>query len=359
MSQEKAAGAKLRMSIRLRKNRRGAVVTLGFLTIYVAGFGVILAQIWGGDPARSYDDRIVASLVNVVFFALWTPVLLLMWRTSVGGRDVVTIQNGSLALRREVLGLGFTRSYRLAYIQRLRFQPEIQYPESRVAFDYGSRTIGFGAGLGEDESRRLMAAIENGRASAALDQDARVVPAPMATFSAPAGAALPLELRLPPPRPVHLRGDKNFVGFFAAASFITLASLSLMLLVWNQNQEDLHHSQDATFGVLFMGSIFLLFWCALGDWLFKSWRLARFGATAVGRITDKRIGQGKMAHFKLGYTFLVSGNSWDSQAEQSVAPRYYDRVEIGDEAIILYDPARPERNIPYDSCVFKAGKRAG
>ena len=94
-----STGSKLRLSIPL--HRRHAVLMRGFLTLWVAVFAAIEIKIWTGDPARRNNDPVAASLGVLIFFVLCVPLLLFLWRVAVGGRDVVTIENDHLALRRE------------------------------------------------------------------------------------------------------------------------------------------------------------------------------------------------------------------------------------------------------------------
>ena len=91
------------------------------------------------------------------FAALWLLRLL-------GGHDIVVATTDRLEVRKEVFRLGIARQYLGAEIRDVRVQPESGsgkgHRESRIAFDYGAKTIGFGDGLDEAEANQLISLIK-------------------------------------------------------------------------------------------------------------------------------------------------------------------------------------------------------
>lgn len=91
---------------------------------------------------------------------------------ALAGRQVIVASSDTLTCRTEIFGLGFGKSYLPHEIRNLRFQPARAAGRgrlpSRIAFDYGSRTIGFGAGLQEGEAMELINRIRQRCGIAAL-----------------------------------------------------------------------------------------------------------------------------------------------------------------------------------------------
>jgi hypothetical protein len=99
------------------------------------------------------------------FFATAT----LLWQLA--GREVITIDTGSLSYRAEVLGLGRTRSFRASDVKNLRsteyaslpfnsqrgwYPPVFGPGTGPVAFDYGARTFRIAPSLDEAEASLLV-----------------------------------------------------------------------------------------------------------------------------------------------------------------------------------------------------------
>jgi hypothetical protein len=87
-------------------------------------------------------------------FAIY--ILLLM----IGGTDVVLADTQSLIIRREVFGVGQGKEYLLSEIRNLRFQSAAGKQGSKIAFDYGAKTISFGDGVEGGEANQLIALIQ-------------------------------------------------------------------------------------------------------------------------------------------------------------------------------------------------------
>lgn len=76
-----------------------------------------------------------------------------------GGRQVIRIDGRTLTIRREVFGIGRSRSYDLGGIRELRASSEGLEDGSSVAFDHEGRRRRFGAFLPEAEAEHLVGAI--------------------------------------------------------------------------------------------------------------------------------------------------------------------------------------------------------
>jgi hypothetical protein len=85
-----------------------------------------------------------------------------------GGRDVVTVGGDTLTIRKQIFGIGLVNAYSIPQARGLRFQPEMgagkRHQDSRIAFDYGAKTITFGDAVDEAEAMQLITLIkERGR----------------------------------------------------------------------------------------------------------------------------------------------------------------------------------------------------
>jgi hypothetical protein len=100
------------------------------------------------------------------WLGLWTCCGLLFayhWLWMVAGREIVTLREGALEVRRDILGVGFSREFAGAQITRPCYIPEIgsswrlaaKRPSS-LMFQYGKRTVEFARGLDEFEAAHMM-----------------------------------------------------------------------------------------------------------------------------------------------------------------------------------------------------------
>jgi hypothetical protein len=80
-----------------------------------------------------------------------------------GGCEVVLANSERLSCTTEIFGLGFAKSYLVREMRDLRFQPASGVGKglraSRIAFDYGAKTIPFGADIEEAEATELISRI--------------------------------------------------------------------------------------------------------------------------------------------------------------------------------------------------------
>ena len=83
---------------------------------------------------------------------------------AIGGREIILFNSETATCRTQVFGFGLTRSYRISEMRNLRFQPDASSGKtripSRIAFDYGDRVFGFGAGIDESEAFEVINRIQ-------------------------------------------------------------------------------------------------------------------------------------------------------------------------------------------------------
>jgi hypothetical protein len=353
-------GPDLRISIRLGRGREYTLFLLCVLAFCIAAYVALWLKVLVGYSAGR-EGMAWVGLIAIPMIAI--PGFVLHWRQYAGGRDILTVSDGTLSLRREAFGIGFTSELELSGVQYLRFQPAIENPQSRIAFNYGPQVISFGAGLSEGEAENLIATIERHVGVLASDAHARPVSPCEIAAGRPAAlnpltlseAAIPRELRQPPPRRIRIRPGRNDIYVFAFCAVLILAILSMF--VWGLSEVSLSGTNvwDAVIIASIVFSIFAIVLFRIGASLFQQWRLTGSGATTVGRVTGKRWIEGEnRGYARLRYAFALPGQPSGFEAEQLVKLSYYDRVEVGDEIVILYDPVRPERNFPYEDCPFEA-----
>ena len=116
-------------------------------------------------------------LFLVAWLIMWTlggllVIAALFW--SLFGMERVAVTGGSITIRREVVGIGFSREYDLGHATNLRVAPDsfnMFDPRAGlrfwgvgggpIAFDYGSSTVRFANGLDEAEASRIVARISS------------------------------------------------------------------------------------------------------------------------------------------------------------------------------------------------------
>ena len=147
---------------------RGLSVIL-FLALFVFTWGAGLAKSIRTLIHRGLSEEFawaqVLGLLGVLFLTALVAVVL-AWH--VVGREVVEVVAGELVLAFEVLGLRHSKKYSVSNISALRsvavppwgFRAGSRSPigssAGAVAFDYGARTIRFGASLDEAEAKLLV-----------------------------------------------------------------------------------------------------------------------------------------------------------------------------------------------------------
>ena len=142
-----------------------AIPFLGFWLVGWAFGEVMVARqlLLGAGPASAF---------LLVWLSLWTlggafAMTALAW--SVAGREVVSVASRTFSVRREVLGIGRTWEYDADRVHNLRVSTggldafsgsggfrAWGLSGGPVAFDYGARTVRFGAGVDEAEAASVI-----------------------------------------------------------------------------------------------------------------------------------------------------------------------------------------------------------
>lgn len=82
---------------------------------------------------------------------------------AMGGREVILANSETVAIRTEIFRLGLAKSYLVREMRNLRFQAAAGAGKgriaSRIAFDYGAKTVTFGADIDEPEAIELIGRI--------------------------------------------------------------------------------------------------------------------------------------------------------------------------------------------------------
>jgi hypothetical protein len=83
-------------------------------------------------------------------------------------------------------------------------------------------------------------------------------------------------------------------------------------------------------------------------------RLVKHGQVATGVITSRRITRGRGTNYTLMYAFpAVDGSAYSGECGVNRAD--YERTPDGTNLLIIYNPARPRRNLAYRFSDFIAG----
>jgi hypothetical protein len=156
-------GSAYRVLIPARRN----VFLLLFLGLWLTGWAVGFTSAWYSILREGPSPFMVVWLggwsiggMFVAYTWLWTAV----------GREIVSIAEGALKIKRDVLGLGPTREYDLSRVQNLRVSAGTPDPfgwsastrswgmpqAGVVAFDYGAKTFRFGGSIDEAEGTQIV-----------------------------------------------------------------------------------------------------------------------------------------------------------------------------------------------------------
>jgi hypothetical protein len=145
-----------------------------FLPVWLIGWAV--GEVSVGRELLDFEQaRGEPILFMVVWLIFWTIggvfcFALFLW--SLFGVENVAVGGSTVSIRREVLGVGYAREYEMTHARNLRVSnaPMNMFDlraglsfwglgGGLIAFDYGSSTVRFGAGLEEAESARVVARI--------------------------------------------------------------------------------------------------------------------------------------------------------------------------------------------------------
>lgn len=160
---------------------RKRIFLIVFLSIWLAGFAFMGCGIFGISLANSQGsimDFFIGDADTLFGIPFWTVIsgvffLILLWQ--VRGHEVVTINKEGINLRKEVFSkVGWSNYYSREYMKDFRIAPYIPalfgwgrslhhygLAGGFLAFDYGAKTIHFGAGVDEAEAKQIYQEIIN------------------------------------------------------------------------------------------------------------------------------------------------------------------------------------------------------
>ncbi len=119
------------------------------------------------------------SLFMIAWLGGWTigggyAIYILFWQLA--GNEIIEVSNSGITTSRSILGFGlFPKEYSSEYIKALRISASVNANDvfgwsraSRfygigggiIAFDYGAKTVNFGAGIDEAEAKQILAEIQ-------------------------------------------------------------------------------------------------------------------------------------------------------------------------------------------------------
>lgn len=144
-----------------------------FLAFWLCGWAV--AEVMVANQFMKGDSPPEGELFMLAWFGVWTiggVVAIYAWLWQLIGKEIVTVHGQTFITRRDIGGLGFDKEYSLVQMRDLRMRFVAASPLELsssfqlwgigggvIAFDYGGRTIRFGAGLDDAEARQVVAAI--------------------------------------------------------------------------------------------------------------------------------------------------------------------------------------------------------
>jgi hypothetical protein len=162
----------LRMTLSIPSQKNWFVIV--FLGFWLCGWlaGEIMV------PLTFFDKESLGpeALFTVAWLAMWTvggafAIYTFAW--SVAGKEIVSIDQSRLSVKRDVLGFGRLKEYALDHVANIRvasapanmfdFKSAHQFwgtGGGQIAFDYGSGTIRLGSGVEEGEANSIVARLK-------------------------------------------------------------------------------------------------------------------------------------------------------------------------------------------------------
>jgi hypothetical protein len=148
---------------------RRHLLALLFLGVWLVGWLVgemtVISQVFSGRAAGPE----VILLLWLIFWTSGGALAASVWLWMLVGKERVLVGASTLHVKRDVLGLGWTRSCELYKVRNLRVAPQPGGPRDMgvalrlsglaggmIAFEYGRKTIRFGAGLDEAEAHMIV-----------------------------------------------------------------------------------------------------------------------------------------------------------------------------------------------------------
>ncbi len=171
----------IRFDVPARRNWLALVFNCAWLGGWAYGELTMLDGLRRGDSPAPFAIAWLVGWTAVGAFALWT----IAW--GLAGREVITVAGRTLSVRREALGIGFTRRYDAVQVRNLRVSPSaaadssVEGPDvppwrgprreeatharaggggaGPIAFDYAGRTVHLGSGAEGSEAELIVATL--------------------------------------------------------------------------------------------------------------------------------------------------------------------------------------------------------
>ncbi len=148
---------------------RRHLLALLFLGVWLVGWLVgemtVIAHVFSG---RATGPEAIL-LLWLIFWTSGGVLAASVWLWMLVGKERVLVGASTLRVKRDMLGLGWTRVYELCKIRNLRVAPQPIGPRDMgvalrvsglaggvIAFEYEGKTIRFGAGLDEAEAHMIV-----------------------------------------------------------------------------------------------------------------------------------------------------------------------------------------------------------
>jgi hypothetical protein len=146
-----------------------------WLAAWIYSVFAILPQIFGGLPhAKGTPPPFAFLVIWAVFWMVGGVFAFAMFAWTVAGNERLTIAPDTLAIRREVFGIGFTRRYAFASVRALRVVDDFAAStpffgigrgdafgirSGSLAFDYGAKTFRVGSGIDPAEAKYILSRV--------------------------------------------------------------------------------------------------------------------------------------------------------------------------------------------------------
>ena len=282
-------------SLPYKRSIVGSLFLGGFLAAFISPF-FFIGDIMGG-PAGS-----LFALVTVMFSAFWmlgwlvaVSLIALLFLGSMFGRECLIITPGQLVLRMEILGAGFSRTFRGDQIRALqRIEPEAGSPLSwrgpYLTFEHEGKAINFGCNIDRRTAELLTAdiveiAISKSAPQSTDDEVTRLTveeqyaDSPFQQTSNTTGMQSPLSMTSP-----------STVALLAA-NLVPVAGV--LMFGWS------------------VGEVMLLYWAesaVIGFYnLRKMWVIGRWATLMMGTYFLGHFGGFMVGHLLFIYGFMIKG----------------------------------------------------
>jgi hypothetical protein len=146
-----------------------------WLAAWIYSIVAIVPQMLVGLPhAKGTPPPLAFLIIWTIFWLGGGAFALAIFAWLVAGHERVTIAADTLAVRREVFGIGFTRRYALASVRALRVVDDFAAStpffglgrgdafgirSGSLAFDYGAKTLRVGSGVDPAEAKYILSRV--------------------------------------------------------------------------------------------------------------------------------------------------------------------------------------------------------